>query len=290
MRVAVFIDGEGEGLGSVEGDDVVVISRGSAGLALRSLIEGGRQGLADLKERIAGAPRVPLASVRLGPPVVSHDRPIICVGKNYRAHAEEFHTSGFDSTGKDAVPLHPVVFAKLGSSLIGTEESIESAMDPTGTVDYEGELAVIIGRSAHRVPKHAAHEVIFGYTLCNDVTSRALQKKHDQWAIGKSLDTFCPLGPWIVTADEVPDVTALELVASVNGEVRQRAHVSQLIFDIPTLIETLSTTMTLSPGDIIATGTPAGVGIGFDPPSFLRPGDRVSVMVECIGTLSNPVV
>lgn len=289
MRIAVFSDGEGGGLGLVEGDDVVVITRDAPGPALQSLIEAGPAGLTDLKAASAHAPRVPLASVRLAPPVVSRHRPIICVGKNYRAHAEEFHTSGFDSTGKDAVPLHPVIFAKLGSSLIGPEEPIASGMDPTGTVDYEGEIALIIGKTAHRVPKHAAHEVIFGYTLCNDVTSRALQKKHDQWAIGKSLDTFGPLGPWIVTADEVPDVTALELVASVNGEVRQRAQLSQLIFDIPTLIETLTATMTLSPGDVIATGTPAGVGIGFDPPRFLRPGDRVAVTVEGIGTLSNPV-
>jgi 2-keto-4-pentenoate hydratase/2-oxohepta-3-ene-1,7-dioic acid hydratase in catechol pathway len=289
MRIAAFTDGQGAGLGLVEGDEVAVIARGEPGPALLSLIDAGAAGLADARARAAEAPRVPLASVRLAPPVVSRGRALICVGKNYRAHAEEFHGSGFDSTGREAVPEHPVVFAKMGSSLIGQGEAIDSAMDPTGTVDYEGELALVIGRRAHKVSKADAWSVVFGYTICNDVTSRVLQKKHNQWLIGKSLDTFCPLGPWIVPAGDVPDVAALDLVTTVNGETRQRASLRDLIFDIPTLIETLTATMTLHPGDIIATGTPAGVGIGFDPPRYLRPGDRVDVTVTGIGTLSNPV-
>jgi 2-keto-4-pentenoate hydratase/2-oxohepta-3-ene-1,7-dioic acid hydratase in catechol pathway len=132
--------------------------------------------------------------------------------------------------------------------------------------------------------------VVFGYTICNDVTSRELQRRHNQWLIGKSLDSFGPLGPWIVTADELGDITQQELVTTVNGEVRQKAVVRDLIFDIPTLIETLSATMTLQPGDVIATGTPAGVGIGFDPPRYLAPGDKVSVSISGIGVLENPVV
>ncbi len=289
MRIAVFTDAEGAGLGLVDDDEIAVMTRDDPGAALLGLIEAGAAGLADARTQAAGAARVALGSVRLGPPVVSHQRPVICVGKNYRAHAEEFHGSGFDSTGKAAIPEHPVIFAKLGSSLIGQGAPIRSGMDPTGTVDYEGELAVVIGRRAHKVSKAAAQEVIFGYTLCNDVTSRVLQQTHNQWLIGKSLDSFCPLGPWIVPAGEVPDVTALELVTTVNGEERQRAALCDLIFDIPALIETLSATMTLYPGDIIATGTPAGVGIGFDPPRYLRPGDRVAVTVPGIGTLTNPV-
>lgn len=289
MQIAMFSDAAGEGLGLVEGDTVAVLSRGGAGDALLALIEGGPDSMSEARDRAARAPRVPLATVSLSPPVVSRHRALICVGKNYRAHAEEFHGSGFDSTGRDAVPQHPVVFAKMGSSLTGHGETIDSSADPTGTVDYEGELALVIGRTAHRVSRRAAWDVIFGYTICNDVTSRALQKKHDQWLIGKSLDTFCPLGPWIVPAGEIGDVGALELVTTVNGETRQRARVADLIFDIPTLIETLTATMTLHPGDVIATGTPAGVGIGFDPPRYLQAGDRVDVSVAGIGTLSNPV-
>ena len=130
---------------------------------------------------------------------------------------------------------------------------------------------------------------MFGYTLVNDVTSRGLQRKHIQWFIGKAVDTFCPMGPWIVTADEIDDVTRLELRTEVNGELRQRGSVADLIFDIPTLIATLSEVITLEPGDVIATGTPAGVGAGFDPPRYLRPGDTVSITVDEIGTLTNPV-
>jgi 2-keto-4-pentenoate hydratase/2-oxohepta-3-ene-1,7-dioic acid hydratase in catechol pathway len=132
-------------------------------------------------------------------------------------------------------------------------------------------------------------QYVFGYTIINDVTSRELQKQHGQWVIGKGLDTFCPMGPWLVTADEIKDVTQLELVTAVNGEVRQKASVSDLIFDIPTLISTLSATSTLLPGDIIATGTPVGVGIGFSPPKYLKPGDEVVVSITGLGELKNPI-
>ena len=164
-----------------------------------------------------------------------------------------------------------------------------AANDPTGTVDYEGELAVVIGEPGFRIAAPDAFAHVYGYTICNDVTSRELQSKHQQWFIGKSIDTFCPLGPYLVTADEVPDVRALRLQTYVNGELRQNATVAELIFDIPTLIETISATTTLRSGDIISTGTPAGVGVGFTPPRYLKPGDRVRVTIDGLGELTNPV-
>lgn len=289
MIIAAFTDADGPGLGVVEGDTLAVISRGDPGHALLDLIEAGNSAAIKIGAQVENAPRVALSAVRLDPPVVSRDRALICVGKNYHAHAKEFFGSGFDSTAQDEIPEEPVVFAKLGSSLVGQGDVINASLDPTGTVDYEGELAVIIGKRAHKVAKADAYSAIFGYTICNDVTSRYLQKRHNQWLIGKSLDSFCPLGPWIVTADDIDDITGHELVTWVNGEERQRAMIRDLIFDIPTLIETLSATMTLNPGDVIVTGTPAGVGIGQDPPVYLQPGDRVSVTISGIGTLTNPV-
>ncbi|HMB47914.1 MAG TPA: fumarylacetoacetate hydrolase family protein [Afifellaceae bacterium] len=237
----------------------------------------------------SGSERVTLADVELLAPIPEPRRDIYCVGKNYLAHAAEFHSSGFDSSGKEEVPSAPVIFTKAMTSVIGPGAAIRSALDPTGSLDYEGELALVIGQKCFGVSKADAYSVIFGYTIINDATSRDLQKKHNQWVIGKSIDTFCPMGPAIVTADEVGDVAELKLRTTVNGEVRQDALVSDLIFDIPTLIETMSATMTLLPGDIIATGTPVGVGIGFDPPRYLKPGDEVSITISRVGELTNPV-
>jgi 2-keto-4-pentenoate hydratase/2-oxohepta-3-ene-1,7-dioic acid hydratase in catechol pathway len=232
---------------------------------------------------------VPLSEIRLTAPIPEPRRDIFCVGKNYYEHALEFHGSGFDSSAKEQVPSAPVIFTKATTSVIGPGEVVRASIDPTGSVDYEGELGVVIGRRCFGVPKSEAMAQVFGYVIVNDVTSRELQKRHNQWTIGKGCDTFCPMGPWIVSADEIADPTALELVTEVNGEVRQKARVRALIFDIPTLIETLSSTITLLPGDIIATGTPAGVGIGFSPPVYLRRGDRVRVAITGLGVLENPI-
>ena len=286
MIVAAFRDSDGPGLGLVEDDVITVIARGDHGPLLLDLIGAGMSGRASTKSTLN---RIALSSVQLEAPVASRDRAIICVGKNYHAHAKEFFGSGFDSTAQDEIPQAPVIFAKLGSSVVADGTAIRASLDPTNTVDYEGELAIVIGKQAHKVSKADAWDTIFGYTICNDVTSRALQKTHNQWLIGKSLDSFGPVGPWIVTADQLHDIVDQELVTTVNGEERQRASIRDLIFDIPTLIETLSATMTLYPGDIIATGTPAGVGIGHKPPLYLKPGDTVSVSISGIGTLSNPV-
>jgi 2-keto-4-pentenoate hydratase/2-oxohepta-3-ene-1,7-dioic acid hydratase in catechol pathway len=173
--------------------------------------------------------------------------------------------------------------------VIGPGEPIPSSNDYTNSTDYEGELTVVIGTGGRNISRDDAYKHVYGYTIANDATARTLQYRHRQWFLGKSLDGYCPMGPCIVTADEIEDVSQLRLLTTVNGEVRQDAYVSQLIFDIPALIETLSKVMTLDPGDLIATGTCAGVGIGFDPPRYLKPGDVVAITIEPIGTLSNPV-
>jgi len=262
--------------------------------SLNELIEAGPPALEALAEHargtVPGARLIPAADAKLLAPIPMPNRNIFCVGKNYHEHAKEFHDSGFDATsGKDAVPEHPIIFSKSFTTVTGPGAPIPATADWTNSVDYEVELAVVIGRRGKNIAKADAYDHVFGYTIVNDVTSRHLQHQHKQWFIGKNFDGFCPMGPWLVTADEVGNVEELDVKTTVNGETRQSAVVRDLIFDIPTLIETLSRVMTLLPGDIIATGTPAGVGIGFDPPRFLKPGDEVSVSISKLGTLSNPV-
>lgn len=270
--------------GFLDGEEAVICDDGpQAANAVLARIVAGAKGDWTAKDR------VPLVDIRLLAPIPNPLRDVICIGKNYHAHAAEFFASGFDSSKKEAVPSSPVVFTKAMTSICGPDDHVLGSLDPTGTVDYEGELGIVIGAKAQRVSKDAAMDYVAGYVIINDVTSRELQKKHNQWTIGKGLDTFCPIGPWIVTADEVPDVTALELTTCVNGELRQNAKLQDLIFDIPTLIETITATGTLLPGDIIATGTPAGVGIGFTPPKYLVTGDVVTVKISGLGELSNTI-
>lgn len=223
-------------------------------------------------------------------PISSPRRNIFCVGKNYHEHAAEFQRSGFDSSAKDGehAPEAPVVFTKPASAIVAPGAVIPRHAQVTQQLDYEAELAVVIGKAGQGIKKADAMSHVFGYTIINDVTARDLQKLHRQWFIGKSLDGFCPMGPYIVTADEV-DGQALDVRCWINDELRQNANTRQLIFDIPTLIETLSAGMTLQPGDIIATGTPAGVGIGFTPPRFLQSGDRVRIEIAGLGVLENTV-
>jgi 2-keto-4-pentenoate hydratase/2-oxohepta-3-ene-1,7-dioic acid hydratase in catechol pathway len=245
--------------------------------------------LAIAAEGIKRTTPVPGHDVRIHAPIPRPRKNVMCVGRNYADHAAEFSRSGFDASERSAVPEHPVIFTKAASSIIGPDEPILVANDPTGTTDYEGELGVVIGRSGRRIQESDAKAHVFGYTIVNDVTARDLQHRHVQWFLGKSPDTFCPMGPAIVTADELPDIGTSWLRTHVNGELRQEAPISSLIFDIPSLIRTISETMLLEAGDVIATGTPAGAGIGLEPPRFLVPGDRVEVSVDGIGTLGNPV-
>ncbi len=219
-------------------------------------------------------------------PVPHPIRNLFCIGKNYRDHLAEVRSL---PDGGSGVPETPIVFTKATTTVIGHGAPIPASTDPTDSCDYEGELAVVIGKGGREISRAAALEHVFGYTIVNDVTSRALQARHHQWFIGKSLDGFCPMGPLIVTRDEIPDPAVLSVETRVNGELRQRGRVADMIFDIPTLIETLSAHISLLPGDIIATGTPAGVGAGFVPPKYLQSGDRVEIRIEPIGCLANPV-
>ena len=229
--------------------------------------------------------------VRILAPIPVPVRDIICVGKNYAEHAKEVQRSSFNTLqGKQAVPTKPIIFNKATTSVIGPNDKIETKNDETKTTDYEGELGVIIGKRAKNISKANAFDIIFGYTIINDVTARELQNNHKQWFIGKSPDTYCPMGPAVITKDEINNIDEVKLQTFVNGEERQVGVVKDMVFTIPVLIETLTKSMTLVEGDIIATGTPAGVGIGFDPPKFLKPGDKVKVSIEPIGTLENEVI
>lgn len=235
--------------------------------------------------------RLRLSDVDLEPSVPRPPRNIFCVGKNYREHAQEFAQSGYDKSadaGSEAVPVAPIIFTKAPETVIAHGQSIRYPSGVSEQLDYEAELAVVIGRGGRGISRAQAYSHVWGYTIVNDVTARDLQAKHKQWFLGKSLDTFCPIGPWLVTADEI-NPTRLHVRCWVNGELRQDANTADLIFDIPALIETISAGITLLPGDVIATGTPAGVGIGFDPPRFLQPGDRIDIDIEGIGRLGNSV-
>ena len=256
-------------------------------------------GVADMVDLIAGwdavdrnamatGPGLGLSEVKLLAPIPLPRRNIICVGKNYREHAKEFSQSGFEAGAVKGAEIDefPAVFSKLPSCVVGPDDPVELHAHITSSVDYEAELAIVIGRGGRDIPREGVGAHIFGYTIVNDVTARDRQRNHKQWFLGKALDTFCPMGPWITTADEI-DAANLEVQCWVNGELRQNANTSDLIFDIPHLISTISAGLTLMPGDIIATGTPAGVGIGFDPPRFLKAGDTVAVAISGIGTLSN---
>jgi 2-keto-4-pentenoate hydratase/2-oxohepta-3-ene-1,7-dioic acid hydratase in catechol pathway len=232
-------------------------------------------------------PAIPIGTVKLLAPLIPR-RNIFCVGKNYRAHAKEFAGSGYEAGAVKGAEIdeYAAVFSKPPSTVIAHGDTVELHPKVTASVDYEAELGVIIGKAGRDIPAERAQEYIFGYTVINDVTARDRQRNHKQWFLGKALDTFCPMGPWATTADEL-DASKLNVKCWVNGELRQDANTSDLLFDIPTLIATISAGLTLQPGDVIATGTPAGVGIGFTPPRFLAEGDEVSISIQGIGTLTN---
>jgi 2-keto-4-pentenoate hydratase/2-oxohepta-3-ene-1,7-dioic acid hydratase in catechol pathway len=293
MRLVTFSDAKGMRIGvhDAQSDTIVDITAASRlPKDMTQFVALGKNGLQRARRTVkSGEHRLPAAGVKIHAPIPRPAKNVLAVGKNYHDHAREFYASGVDATAKETIPDVPIMFTKWPNSVIGPGEPIPSANDYTNTTDYEGELMVVIGAGGRNIGRDRAYEHVYGYTIANDVTARTLQNQHRQWFLGKSLDGYCPMGPCIVTADEIEDVTQLRLTTTVNGELRQDAYVSQLIFDIPALIETVSKVMTLDPGDLIATGTCAGVGIGFDPPRYLKPGDVVAVTIEPIGTLSNAV-
>jgi 2-keto-4-pentenoate hydratase/2-oxohepta-3-ene-1,7-dioic acid hydratase in catechol pathway len=255
------------------------------------IIRGGADALAACA-RLAAAPArgdalLPIASVQKLAPIPQPLRNVFCVGRNYVDHVKE----GAAAMRTDLkLPLVPQFFTKATLTVIGPGADVRLDRKLTQKLDYEVELAIIIGRGGRDIAASEALEHIFGYTIANDVTARDLQRRHEQWFKGKSLDTTLPLGPRIVTSDEIGDPKLLELSLTVNGQERQRARVEQMIFDIPTIIASLSAGLTLLPGDIIATGTPSGVGFAMTPPQFLHDGDEMLARIDRIGELRNRVV
>lgn len=292
VKLVSFHEKEGDALwrvGALAGDGLVDLTAVGLPGDMVDMVALGEEGLRRAREAIASGPVLVLSGVTLGPPIPRLRRNIMCVGKNYHRHAEEFARSGFDATNAGAIPSAPIIFSKSEGAVSASGDAIPASLDPTASTDYEGELAVVIGRGGRGISRDEALTHVYGYTIVNDVTARELQKIHAQWFIGKNIDGFCPMGPALVTADAFAPAAEIGLRTFVNEDLRQSARLGELIFDIPFLIETLSATMTLVPGDVIATGTPDGVGIGFSPPKYLRPGDVVRVEIDGLGALVNPV-
>jgi 2-keto-4-pentenoate hydratase/2-oxohepta-3-ene-1,7-dioic acid hydratase in catechol pathway len=284
MKFATFVHGGRDHIGIVD-EAGARLHPVSAAKDMLDLVERYEALKGELKPEGAG---IPISEVQLKAPIPLPRRNVICVGKNYREHAKEFSHSGFEAGAVKGAEIdeYPAVFTKLPSSVAGPGATVSLHSHITESVDYEAELALIVGKGGRDIAKADAYKHVFGYTIVNDVTARDRQRNHKQWFLGKALDGFCPMGPWIVTADEV-DPENLDVKCWVNGELRQNANTSDLIFDIPTLIATISAGLSLQAGDIVATGTPAGVGIGFNPPKFLKAGDVVRIAISGIGDLEN---
>ncbi len=282
MKLVTYRDSEGRArVGAVQDDHIVALP---AFRSMLELIEGGREALAAARRALLEpADRMPLSGVHLLAPIPRTPKNIMCVGLNYLEHIQESQSAPGSSR-----PEVPVFFTKPPTAIAppGGEIPYPAA---TRELDYEVELAVVIGRRGRDIPRDEALNYVFGYTIINDITARDLQRKHGQWFKGKSLDLTCPMGPWIVTADELPDPGGLDIISRVNGEVRQQSNTRHMIFGVADIIASLSAGMTLEPGDVIATGTPSGVGMGFSPPRYLQVGDTVECEVQGIGVLRNTI-
>jgi 2-keto-4-pentenoate hydratase/2-oxohepta-3-ene-1,7-dioic acid hydratase in catechol pathway len=255
-------------------------------LGAQALIEGWVAG--QPFPSLSGTP-LPVSSVRLQAPLPVPRRNIWCVGRNYHAHAKELAASVFKASNTDT-QAWPIVFTKVPECVVGpTDEVCLPGAGISEQIDYEAELAVVIGKGGKNIAQADAMAHVFGYTIVNDVTARDVQMRHQQWDMGKSFDTFCPMGPWIVTADEM-DGRKTRVRCWVNGQLRQDGPTEHMIFDIPTLIETISRGITLFPGDIIATGTPAGVGMGLNPPRYIATGDVIRIEIDGVGHIENRFV
>ena len=281
MKLARFEAGEGVRLGAVEGDEIADLT--GAGLpysTMLALVAAGEAGLAAAGKALAGAARAPLSSVRLLAPI---ERPgkYLAIGMNYQKHLEESERIGVGA------PKQQLWFNKQVSCLNDPYGDIEPGV--TEKLDYEVELGIVIGKRAKGVKAADALAHVFGYFVANDVSARDWQFHSPTFTMGKSFDTHGPIGPWIVTADEIADPQALDLSCHVNGEQRQASNTALMLHPIAKQIEYLSTAFTLEPGDLIATGTPEGVGVGMEPPNFLKPGDVVRCEVEGIGVIENRV-
>ena len=255
--------------------------------SILALIEAGEAGLSAARELVADEDVHLSAAVQLLAPIPRTRKNVFCVGRNYVDHVKE--GARFPGAAEVKLPEVPQFFTKAPTAINAPGAPVRLDEGLTKLLDYEVELAVVIGKAGRDIPKERAYEHVFGYTIANDITARDLQRRHDQWFKGKSLDTSLPLGPWIVDAEEIGDPTTLDLSLTVNGQERQRANASMMIFDIPTIIASLSAGMTLEPGDIIATGTPSGVGYAMTPPQGLKDGDVVVARIDRIGELVSPI-
>jgi 2-keto-4-pentenoate hydratase/2-oxohepta-3-ene-1,7-dioic acid hydratase in catechol pathway len=294
MRLACWRWGGRDHAGTVSAD-----GREATPLALA---DPSRGALEIIERLVAGeplpreaGPRIPVSAVELRAPLPRPRRNLFCAGRNYRAHAEELSTTVFKDavagSGRD-VDRWPIVFTKVPETVIGPWDTVRlPGRAVTEEIDYESELAVVIGKGGRDISRGDAMAHVCGYTIVNDVSARDVQVRHQQWDLGKSFDTFCPMGPWIVTADELDgrDTRIRGWVKPQGGEpeLRQDGRTKDMIFDIPTLIETCSRGITLLPGDVIATGTPSGVAMGFKPPKWLRPGDSFRIEIDGIGAIEN---
>ena len=311
MRLVTFRDESGVHLGALRGDTVValdavapapgsdvgkvtfqyqgeVVVLDSVAPDMLTLIDGGQELLDKARSALERAEIVrQVRDVRLMAPIPRPRQNIVCLGMNYVAHAIE---SDRAKGREPKLPEHPVFFTKAVTSVCGPDDEIPLDPRVTKELDYEVELAYIVGRTAKNIDRADALSYIFGYTIINDVSAREVQTKHQQFFKGKSLDRSCPMGPWIVTADEIPDPAGLGLRLRLNGETRQDSTVGDLIFDIPTTLAVLSLGQTVEPGTVISTGTPSGVGMGRTPPEYMRPGDVMEAEVDRIGVLRNRVV
>lgn len=277
MRYVSFYDGERIRPGVLDGDCVAVI-------ACDSLVDYIALP-ADQRMRHHTIERLPLADVRLAAPVRPHKN-VFCVGRNYLEHAKE----GARALGRELkLPEVPTFFSKAPTAIADPDQKLELEAAVSQQYDWEAELAVIIGKRVKDATEEDALDAIFGYTCLNDITARDLQRAHLQWLKGKSLDYSCPMGPWIADTSEIPDPHRLQITLRVNGQKKQEANTGQMIFRIPRLIADLSRGMTLEPGDVIATGTPDGVGFARTPPEFFQHGDIVEICIQKIGTLRNAV-
>ncbi|MCA3747630.1 MAG: fumarylacetoacetate hydrolase family protein [Rubrobacter sp.] len=287
MKLITYLDGRPR-VGAVL-DGAVVDLSGRFGSMLE-LIEGGEPALREARS-LAGAagPAARISEVRLLAPIPEPRRNVFCMGWNYQTHFEEGR--GRREGQGEELPEYPTFFDKPTTTVIGPHDEIPFDPNFSEKIDYEAELAVVIGRAGRSIPAEEAMSYVFGYTAANDVTARDVQRRHGgQWLKGKGMDGSCPMGPWIVTADEIPDVQNLRVQCHVNGVRKQDSNTRFMIFPVARLIEELSLAMTLLPGDILLTGTPEGVGYARTPPEFLRPGDEVTVSVEGVGEISNRVV
>lgn len=287
MRLVTYQDERGAHVGALR-DDTTIVSLDGVASSMLALIEGGPALLDQARAALERAEQtVALSAVKLLAPIPRPRQNIICLGMNYVEHAYESNRA---KGLPPSLPPHPVLFTKAATTVCAHEDDIPLDPAVTQQLDYEVELAYIVGKPGKNIARDQAMQHIFGYTVLNDISARDLQNRHQQFYKGKSLDNSCPIGPWIVTADEIPDPSMLGLRLRLNGETRQDSSVGDLIFDIPTTLEVLSLGQTVESGTIVTTGTPSGVGMGFTPQRWMQPGDVMEAEIDQIGVLRNRVV